>query len=134
IHSRLEEEEAEWTKNASGTLAEGEPQAPEALGEWPPAGAEETYAEATLPEELSSDGFLVHPALLESALQPVLAADGEETRRFTSFAGASLSEGAGGELRVRVRAATTQPFDPAELRLGAGDPLYLLEWQAIPSP
>ncbi len=49
IHSRPEGEEAQWTKHASGSLAEGEPAAPEPLGEWPPRDAEAIYAEATLP-------------------------------------------------------------------------------------
>ena len=169
IHSRPEEEGAQWTKNASGTLSESDPAELEPLGEWPPQGAEEVeieglaawqvdgeiYAEATLPEELSPDGFLIHPALLASAFRPAILGAEEETRRFSSFAGASLREGAGGELRVRIRdgerssslqifdrlgtplgqiaSVTTQPFDAAELRLSASDPLYLLEWQAISS-
>ncbi len=42
IHSRRDgDSEAEWTRHASGTLAEQAPAAPEPLGSWPPPGAEQ---------------------------------------------------------------------------------------------
>ncbi len=40
IHSRPDEEEAEWTQHATGALSEEPVPAPESLEEWPPAGAE----------------------------------------------------------------------------------------------
>ncbi len=40
IHSRPEEEEAEWTHHATGALSEQAAPAPEPLGAWPPEGAE----------------------------------------------------------------------------------------------
>ena len=40
IHSRPDEEEAEWTLHASGALSEEPVPAPEPLGAWPPEGAE----------------------------------------------------------------------------------------------
>ncbi len=40
IHSRPEEEEAEWAHHATGALSEQAAPAPEPLGAWPPEGAE----------------------------------------------------------------------------------------------
>ena len=40
IHSRPEEEAAQWVRHATGALSEAEPSAPAPLGEWPPRGEE----------------------------------------------------------------------------------------------
>ncbi|HEX4306157.1 MAG TPA: type I polyketide synthase, partial [Solirubrobacterales bacterium] len=47
IHSRLEQEDADWTLNAAGALGAAGPDDLEPLGEWPPSGA----------ERLETDGF-----------------------------------------------------------------------------
>ncbi len=40
VHSRPDEEDAQWTRHASGSLSEEPAPTPEPLGEWPPTGAE----------------------------------------------------------------------------------------------
>ncbi len=54
IHSRPEDAESEWVRNASGSLAAEAPAPPEPLGEWPPPGA----------EPIALDGFYEHTASL----------------------------------------------------------------------
>ncbi len=115
---------------------------------------DDIYTEASLPETLTGEGFLIHPALLDSALHPAALAAGEEMRLPFSFAGISLTTSAGPHLRVRIEVkeeqarielfdalgaplgliekATSRPFDPGALRAGTADPLYALDWQALP--
>jgi pimaricinolide synthase PimS1 len=186
IHSRLEEEGAQWVKHAAGTLCEGAPKETETLAEWPPAGAESievedlrarlaeagfeygeafqcldaawrangaTYAEASLSEGEGDEGFLIHPALLDSAFHPAAMAAGEEMRLPFSFAGISLAAPAHGELRARIsgegeearielfdalgaplgliETVRARPFDPAQLPVAAGAPLYTLAWERV---
>ncbi len=188
IHSRLEEEGAQWVKHAAGTLSEDALEEAEPLGEWPPVGAEpieiddlrarlaeagfdygeafqgldaawrangETYAEASLSAVEGGDGFLIHPALLDSAFHPAAVAAGEEMRVPFSFKGISLSTAAPTRLRVRIagegegedarielfddlgaplgliEAVSARPFDPAQLPIAAGAPLYALAWERV---
>ncbi len=116
---------------------------------------DDIYTEASLPETLTGEGFLIHPALLDSALHPAALAAGEEMRLPFSFAGISLTAPVGGELRVRIGGAGEQarielfdgvgaplglietvrarPFDPTQLPVAAkaGAPLYLLDWEQV---
>ncbi|MEU3911581.1 beta-ketoacyl synthase N-terminal-like domain-containing protein [Streptomyces sp. NPDC029721] len=101
---------------------------------WPPRGAEpvecedghpavervwrrgeEFFVEAVLPEELheQADGYALHPALLEAALHPVLAA-GEQRPAPLAWSGTALYATGASSLRVRaVRGA----FGVVELEL-----------------
>ncbi|MFE6505263.1 type I polyketide synthase, partial [Kitasatospora sp. NPDC057738] len=69
---------------------------------------EELFAEITLPETLPTEGFGIHPALLDAALH-VLLLDGDPatTRLAFSFAGVRLH--AAGATAVRVHAAPAGP-------------------------
>ncbi|MFJ6769990.1 type I polyketide synthase, partial [Kitasatospora sp. NPDC091257] len=69
---------------------------------------EELFAEVTLPETLPTEGFGIHPALLDAALH-VLLLDGDPatTRLAFSFAGVRLH--AAGATAVRVHAAPAGP-------------------------
>jgi acyl transferase domain-containing protein len=81
IHSRAGDEDAEWVRNAAGTLApeRGHEAAPEGLGEWPPAGA----------EPVSLAGFYEHAAELGADYGP-------------SFQGLKAAWRRGGELFAEV--------------------------------
>ncbi|MBP8532279.1 type I polyketide synthase [Streptomyces sp. MK37H] len=120
----------------------------------------EVYAEVTLDEDRRGDGFGLHPALLEAALQPA----GLERRgavQWSDWSGLALHAVGATELRVHLRptgdddtfavtladrtgapvatvdAVTFRPLTGAELR-SAGDTvrdsLYRLEWTPVPAP
>ena len=61
IHSRPEAAEAQWTRNATGTLSGRSPALPEALAEWPPQGAE-PLEPGDLRARLAEAGFEYGPA------------------------------------------------------------------------
>ncbi|MEV1322029.1 type I polyketide synthase [Micromonospora arborensis] len=114
-------------------------------------------AEVTLPEP--ADGFLLHPALLDSALQAALAAGGDApvslpfawndvalsavgadtVRARLSPRGAdqmsvTLADGSGA-LLGSVRSLLSRPVSADQLRPSApGGALYTVEWAQIPVP
>jgi pimaricinolide synthase PimS1 len=194
IHSRPEEEGAQWTRNAAGALAEAAPPAPGPVSEWPPFGAEpveigdlrarlaeagfeygeafeclaaawqgggEIYAEASLQAvHAGQDGFLIHPALLDSVGNVLLAAPGEggDEKLLLPFAWRGVQLSRAGVSAIRIRMSETEDagfvaFDPSgapaisagsvELRLvdrdalriavGTERSLYTLGWQALPA-
>ncbi|MDQ0943451.1 SDR family NAD(P)-dependent oxidoreductase [Streptomyces sp. V1I1] len=117
------------------------------------------YAEITLPEGTDTTHHTLHPALLDAALHPLLVADPDAPLRVPfSWSGIALHSGGATQLRVRLRrtgedTATLTFADPAgapvatvgELVLRAvdfsslaatapaRDPLYVLEWLALPA-
>jgi len=195
IHSRPEEEGAQWTRNASGILAEEEPRAAGPVSEWPPFGATpidvgelharlaeagfeygeafrcltaawqgggEIYAEASLHEaHAGQDGFLIHPALLDSVGNVPLSAPREDAgeKLPLPFAWRGVRLGRPGASSIRIRMSETDDagfiaFDPSgapaisaesvEARLvdrdalqvaaGTERSLYVIKWQALPAP
>ncbi|TYC10312.1 type I polyketide synthase [Actinomadura syzygii] len=119
---------------------------------------ETLYAAATLPEDRRSDGFGIHPALLDAALHP-LAARGDTGRIMLPFSwtGVRLHAAQASSVRVRlapagadaVAVAVTDPagapvFTARSLvvrgveadRVGAAsaasDPLLRLAWRPLP--
>ncbi|MFD8708143.1 type I polyketide synthase, partial [Kitasatospora sp. NPDC059648] len=116
------------------------------------------YAEVALPEDTATDGFALHPALLDAALHPLLVWSGADDGLRLPFAwqGVSLRSAAGTALRVRmsrlgadglaltltepvtgalvasVESLTVRPVDPAAFhRAGAAVPLYGLDWVTV---
>ncbi|HEY2334568.1 MAG TPA: type I polyketide synthase, partial [Solirubrobacterales bacterium] len=87
IHSRPEGEEAQWTRNAAGTLSAKAAALPEPVPEWPPAAAEPIELDH-LRARLSEVGFEYGPAF-----EGLVAAwrDGSDV-----YAEVELPEGAGG--------------------------------------
>ncbi|HWA54139.1 MAG TPA: type I polyketide synthase [Solirubrobacterales bacterium] len=194
IHSRPGEEGAQWTRNASGVLAEESPPAPGPVSEWPPFGAKPTeidalharlaeagfeygeafqcltavwqgggeiYAEASLPDALGQDDFLIHPALLDSVGNVPLGASGDESGEKLplpfAWRGVRLSRAGVSSIRIRMSATEDAGFiafdetgvpaisaESVELRLvdrdalrvaaGAERSLYTLGWKALPAP
>ncbi|MFI0425303.1 polyketide synthase dehydratase domain-containing protein, partial [Spongiactinospora sp. 9N601] len=103
VHSRVGE--GEWTRHATGVLADRPASVEPIEAAWPPADAvaidpeevraaladrgydygpawgglravwrrgDEWFGEVVLPEGVSPEGFVVHPALLDTALQPLV--------------------------------------------------------------
>jgi len=69
---------------------------------------EETFVELTLPDDLSPEGFGLHPALLDAALHcHLLDASGDAVHQPSGWTGVSLH--AEGATRLRVRIAQTEP-------------------------
>jgi acyl transferase domain-containing protein/acyl-CoA synthetase (AMP-forming)/AMP-acid ligase II/acyl carrier protein len=74
----------------------------------------DVLAEVALPDERAGEGFTIHPALLDAAMQAMAAAspqgatgvadDGGRPLAPASFADARVGAGAAGALRVRLRA------------------------------
>ncbi|WUL56292.1 SDR family NAD(P)-dependent oxidoreductase [Amycolatopsis sp. NBC_00348] len=145
VHSRPDTDGASWTKHATGRLGTGVATPAAATGEWPPSGAEpvdltgcydfgealrglwrrgsELYAELTLPETLSTDGFAIHPALLAAALHPVLVTD-PGTAPLTPAAWTDVAIHATGARTVRAR--LTPAGDGVALHLTDPDGLPVL--------
>ncbi|MFF1612364.1 SDR family NAD(P)-dependent oxidoreductase, partial [Amycolatopsis sp. NPDC058278] len=116
---------------------------------------EEIFAEVALPANVGVDGFTVHPALLDAALQPLLlAVEEKEVRLPFSWSGVTVHAVGASELRVRLRpgpggtlgmtAADSDGFEvlsvaslalrPADLARFAAtrnsDGLYAVDWIA----
>ncbi|WP_377475980.1 SDR family NAD(P)-dependent oxidoreductase [Plantactinospora endophytica] len=80
------------------------------------------YAEVALPEGVETDGFALHPALFDAALQavsldPTTAATGEQPRLPFAFTGVTVHAGGATHLRVRLTRdeqgdLTLHAFDP----------------------
>ncbi|MFF2331899.1 MULTISPECIES: type I polyketide synthase, partial [unclassified Streptomyces] len=113
IYSRAgDDEDAAWRCHGRGRLI---PEGPDA--EWAEQGGPQAdQVEIALPDELSVDGFLVHPALMDEVLRAALAADDDVAP--AEFAGVRVS--ALGARAIRVRAhpaddgsATVVGVDPA---------------------
>ena len=140
VHSRGEDGGAPWTTHALGTLALGTIAAPPLAAQWPPPGAHEIedaqheglrgawrfgddlYAEIALPDEVSADGFGVHPALLDGATYLCGIGAGEHMRP-CQWAGVSLH--AVGATAVRLRVAPAADGDRLALTVAdtAGRPV-----------
>ncbi|WP_167377787.1 polyketide synthase dehydratase domain-containing protein, partial [Streptomyces malaysiense] len=197
LHTRpADEEDAPWTRHASGVVAAHDAVLPARTGNtWPPAEARpldvhdfyesatehgyqygpafqgltaawqtadgEICAEMSLPGDLVTEGFGVHPALLDSAFHALIAARNSaaadaQLRLPFSWDRVVRHSGEGPtELRARMRltgpdtlsllltdghdvpvlsvdALTVRPLDPAKLRAAqVDDSLYRLEWQAV---
>ncbi|MGW3962243.1 SDR family NAD(P)-dependent oxidoreductase [Amycolatopsis sp. NPDC005003] len=106
VYSQREGDE-DWTRNAIGHLSATAPaHEPFDFTAWPPAGAqqvdglwrrgEEIFAEVSSAEDTGAFG--IHPALLDAALQPVLA-DGEQP---AEWHGLVLHAAGASALRVRL--------------------------------
>jgi NADPH:quinone reductase-like Zn-dependent oxidoreductase len=80
IHSRSDEEGAEWVRNASGSLSEAPAPAAEPMAEWPPAGAE------PLDVEYAYDLFAEHGLEYGAVFQGLEAAWRDGERVYASVA------------------------------------------------
>ncbi len=187
------DEDAEWTRHATGTLGTSPAGVAEGLREWPPPGAEvltdaagayptfaergyrygpafqglraawrhgeDVYAEVALADDAETEGFGLHPALLDAALHALLltgAAAGGPARLPFAWSGVRLHATGATALRVRLRptgpdavavtvadAAGEPVAEAAELALrpvdldlgerpGAVRSLYRLGWRPLP--
>ncbi|PYC66048.1 hypothetical protein C7C46_31855 [Streptomyces tateyamensis] len=117
---------------------------------------EEFYAELALGEEYGASAYGLHPALLESALQPALLAQ-QGAGLAAQWHGVQLYAAGAGELRLRlapaegdgahrldladatgrpvatVRQLTTRLLTPAELATPGAEGLFTLDWQPVTS-
>ncbi|MFH9908300.1 SDR family NAD(P)-dependent oxidoreductase, partial [Streptomyces sp. NPDC017225] len=187
-------ETAEWTRHATGFLADSAPEPAFDLTAWPPAGGEavdieefygrfvergyeygplfrsfragwrvgdDLYAEIALPEDADPETYGIHPALLDSALHPLMLFwyESDRVRLPFSWSGAALH--AVGPTRLRVRlsrsendllslavadatgapvlttALTMREVAPEHLtaaRARQSDALYELGWIPVPAP
>ncbi|WP_309142889.1 SDR family NAD(P)-dependent oxidoreductase [Streptomyces javensis] len=73
--------------------------------------ADAYYAEVALPDEVPETAFVLHPALLDSALQVMAFAAAEPGRTSLPFAWSGISVHASGARSLRVRVAATQAGD-----------------------
>ncbi|TDC71073.1 type I polyketide synthase, partial [Streptomyces hainanensis] len=143
IHSRTDNNTAEWTQHATGTLTTSTPTGTTDLITWPPPGAEpidldalyeqfsdagvsygpafqglraawrrgdEIFTEVSLPENVDSERFGLHPALLDATLHPIATSEvaeagGESGRVGLPFAWAGVSLRVVGTTSLRVRLA-----------------------------
>ncbi|WP_446681702.1 SDR family NAD(P)-dependent oxidoreductase, partial [Allokutzneria oryzae] len=138
LHSRQDDEQP-WTRHATGVLSAESHDSGADMSAWPPAGAEpidlsdryemlaaqgyvygpsfqglraawrsgdEVYAEVTVPE---ADGYAMHPALLDAAVQAVglgsVLEDSTRARLPFSWSGVSLHATGATSLRVRITPA-----------------------------
>ncbi|MFD0441673.1 polyketide synthase dehydratase domain-containing protein [Streptomyces indonesiensis] len=69
------------------------------------------YAEVALPDEVPETAFVLHPALLDSALQVMAFAAAEPGRVSLPFAWSGISVHASGARSLRVRVAATRAGD-----------------------
>ncbi|MFD7506093.1 SDR family NAD(P)-dependent oxidoreductase, partial [Streptomyces sp. NPDC059850] len=139
--SEAAEETAEWTRHASGFLADSAPEPAFDLTAWPPTEGEPVdieefyrgfigrgyeygplfrgfragwqvgdtlYAEIALPDGTDPEAYGVHPALLDSALHPLMLFwyESDRVRLPFSWSGAALH--AVGPSRLRVRLSRTE--------------------------
>ncbi|WP_449344028.1 SDR family NAD(P)-dependent oxidoreductase [Streptomyces pactum] len=81
---------------------------------------DETYAEVELPDSTGGDGFGIHPALFDAALQSgvILVTDGDSGRHKMPFSWTGARLDRRGVARLRVRAVAT---GDSSLRLDAVD-------------
>ncbi|WP_283775882.1 type I polyketide synthase, partial [Rhizomonospora bruguierae] len=137
IHSRGDDPEQPWTRHATGVLADDPVAPPAGLVAWPPADAEPidldaAYArllerghrygpafhclraawrrgdELLAEAETGDDGFVVHPAVLEAAVQlDLVTHPGDEPMLPTAWTGVAAYERAGSAVRVRIAPAET---------------------------
>ncbi len=73
--------------------------------------ADAYYAEVALPDEVPEATFVLHPALLDSALQVMAFAAAEPGRTSLPFAWSGISVHASGARSLRVRVAATRAGD-----------------------
>ncbi len=124
-------------------------------------GGGEIYIEASTPEQLDQEGFLVHPALLDSVGNVLLSApgDGADGKLLLPYAwrGVRLNRAGVSTLRMRMSQSEDSGFaafdsdgavaigaESVELRfidrdalratVGADRSLYSLAWQSLPVP
>ncbi|MEV0430986.1 SDR family NAD(P)-dependent oxidoreductase, partial [Micromonospora sp. NPDC050495] len=119
---------------------------------------ETVYAEVEVPDELTTTGYGIHPALLDAALHPLALLDGTDQGVRLPFAWSDVRLAAGGSRALRVRIARAAPdsvtvdaVDPtgaAAVTIGrlalrtpsTGDldpqaaALYGTTWIAVPAP
>ncbi|KKJ95789.1 type I polyketide synthase, partial [Micromonospora sp. HK10] len=119
---------------------------------------ETVYAEVEVPDELTTTGYGIHPALLDAALHPLALLDGTDQGVRLPFAWSDVRLAAGGARALRVRISRAAPdsvtvdaVDPtgaAAVTIGrlalrtpsTGDldpqaaALYLTTWVAVPAP
>ncbi|MFD8645985.1 type I polyketide synthase [Streptomyces zaomyceticus] len=90
---------------------------------------DELFAEATLPEQQTAEGFTLHPALLDAALRPLLPAVREGAPLAGHWHGVRLHATGATSLRVRI----TPHHDGARLELAdpAGQPVALVTAAAV---
>jgi acyl transferase domain-containing protein/NADPH:quinone reductase-like Zn-dependent oxidoreductase/short-subunit dehydrogenase/acyl carrier protein len=121
----------------------------------------EVLAEVAVPHELDTDGYGIHPALLDAALHALFLI-GDPTRPWVPFSWSDVTIHAVGATAVRARLTTTGPdayaialTDPAgaavaaigrltlrpvaqdQLAAAGGvrhDPTYRLDWPTLPRP
>ncbi len=118
------------------------------------------FAEVALPSGVASDGFGMHPALLDAALQVIEAGEGDTRRARVPFAWADVAVHAVDAVSARVRISPTASgvsvmladstggliasvgsLSLRELSAGALDPgaalarqaLFTVEWQPVPA-
>ncbi|AGL15968.1 polyketide synthase [Actinoplanes sp. N902-109] len=122
-----------WQRHAAGMLSAVPPTATATAGDWPPAGAvplsvpeiedrlgygpafaglsaawqlgDDRYAEVALPDGIASDGFGIHPALLDACLHPLVAGVDQPMRLPYAFSGVTIH--APGATAVRAMLRTT---------------------------
>ncbi|MCG8918275.1 acyltransferase domain-containing protein, partial [Actinokineospora sp. PR83] len=154
--------DAAWTRNASGTAGAGDPAAglaewppagaddiPVDYAAFAAAGldygpafqgldrlwrrGDEVFAEVSLPEGVSPDGFALHPALLDAALQAIgasgLAGASDTPLLPFSFTGAAVC--ATGAAALRVRIARSGAGFALHLADTAGDPVAAIDGLAL---
>ncbi|MFF2805563.1 polyketide synthase dehydratase domain-containing protein, partial [Streptomyces sp. NPDC058051] len=97
IYSR-EGDESEWRSHAHGRLAS---EASQVMPEWRSGDVD---VEVVLPEEASAEGFVVHPVLLDAALQAAFAGAGEDVAA-VEFSDVRVSAVGARSVRVRARRA-----------------------------
>jgi acyl transferase domain-containing protein/NADPH:quinone reductase-like Zn-dependent oxidoreductase/acyl carrier protein len=119
----------------------------------------DVYAEVTLPEDISVDGYAIHPALFDSALHASMVgkAAGSTPDLPFSWSGVRLGRPASAQVRVRIRLSgessfslaiadengdmvlavdslAVRPAEPGQLenaQEGGKNPLFQLEWTAV---
>jgi acyl transferase domain-containing protein/NADPH:quinone reductase-like Zn-dependent oxidoreductase/NADP-dependent 3-hydroxy acid dehydrogenase YdfG len=109
---------------------------------------QDTYAEVRLPEDLSTDGFGLHPALLDAALHATIT-PGDPLALPFAWSGVTLHATGATALRVHVTgdrlhltdtegqpvatvsSLSTRPVAPGQLRASTTDALYELTWTPV---
>ncbi|MEE1781405.1 polyketide synthase dehydratase domain-containing protein, partial [Streptomyces sp. SP17BM10] len=116
---------------------------------------DELFAEVALPEDVETDGFGVHPALLDAAMHAAIVdAGSDDTVVPFAWTGAALRAVGASSVRVRLlrldggglRLDLADPAGDPVLtvasvkgravsaeQLGSADPLYAVEWSELPA-